>query len=205
MRNKGRITSWNDEKGFGFISPIRGGDRTFVHIKAFENRSRRPVIGDVVTYSVTNDDRGRPRAERAIIAGVPTRAKPKAGVSALPWIFASGFLLMVCVTVLSSMIPVLVLLVYLGVSAVTFAAYALDKMAAKRGDWRTSENTLHMLALFGGWPGALIAQSQLRHKTRKQPFRTLFWATVVLNCAAFVWLFTPEGEKAWRLIVESIA
>lgn len=47
-----------------------------------------------------------------------------------------------------------------------------------------------MLAVLGGWPGALAAQQALRHKTRKQPFRTVFWLTVVVNCAVLALGFT---------------
>lgn len=50
--------------------------------------------------------------------------------------------------------------------------------------------------LAGGWPGALVAQELLRHKTRKREFRVVFRATVVLNCAGFVWLLTPMGRNA---------
>jgi heme/copper-type cytochrome/quinol oxidase subunit 3 len=46
------------------------------------------------------------------------------------------------------------------------------------------------LSLVGGWPGALVAQQKLRHKSQKQSFRIVFWITVLLNCAAFSWLFT---------------
>jgi uncharacterized membrane protein YsdA (DUF1294 family) len=45
-----------------------------------------------------------------------------------------------------------------------------------------------MLGLFGGWPGAVLAQQWLRHKTVKQPFRQMFWLTVALNIACFLWL-----------------
>lgn len=70
---------------------------------------------------------------------------------------------------------------YVVMSAVTYALYGLDKSAARRGSRRTPESTLHLLALAGGWPGALLAQRRFRHKTRKQPFRAIFWATVVAN------------------------
>jgi uncharacterized membrane protein YsdA (DUF1294 family) len=116
---------------------------------------------------------------------------------------AVGFLLFVAGAVFVSAIPIAILVLYAVASSATFAAYALDKMAAKNGNWRTSESTLHLFSLVGGWPGALIAQSRLRHKTRKQPFRAVFWATVLMNCAAFVWLFTPEGAKAWQSIVSA--
>jgi uncharacterized membrane protein YsdA (DUF1294 family)/cold shock CspA family protein len=203
VRTKGNIASWNDGKGYGFISPFDGGDQVFAHIKAFENRGRRPAVGDVVTFSMATDARGRACAKGATIAGVPRTEKPKQS-SALPNVIAAGFLLIVFGAVLVSAIPVPILLFYLIVSAATFGAYALDKTAAKRGAWRTSESTLHLLALVGGWPGALIAQSRLRHKSRKQPFRAVFWATVVMNCAACIWLFTPEGAKAWQLVVSAI-
>ncbi|MEL7668339.1 MAG: DUF1294 domain-containing protein [Actinomycetota bacterium] len=75
---------------------------------------------------------------------------------------------------------------YLAFSIVTFAVYAWDKSAARRGARRVPESTLHVLALLGGWPGALVAQQALRHKTRKQPFRTIFWLTVLVNCIVLV-------------------
>jgi len=205
VKTKGRIASWNDEKGYGFISPLAGGDRTFVHIKAFANGDRRPVVGDVVTYCLSTDARGRPRAEEAAIMGAPQSKGPKHPSGFLSPVLALGFLLVVGGAVLVSAIPVPILLVYLVVSSATFAAYTLDKMAAEKGNWRTSENTLHVLALVGGWPGALIAQSRLRHKTKKQPFRAVLWTTVLLNCAAFVWLLTPKGAEAWQAMIAAIA
>ena len=45
--------------------------------------------------------------------------------------------------------------------------------------------TLHGLSLIGGWPGALIAQQVLRHKSRKEEFRFVFWLTVVINVGVF--------------------
>ena len=53
------------------------------------------------------------------------------------------------------------------------------------------ENALHLLALAGGWPGALLAQQFLRHKSTKQEFRQVFWVTVLLNIIALVLLATP--------------
>ena len=77
---------------------------------------------------------------------------------------------------------------YLAMSVACFIAYALDKSAARKGERRTPESTLLMLGLFGGWPGAVLAQQWLRHKTVKQPFRQMFWFTIVVNVAAFLWL-----------------
>jgi uncharacterized membrane protein YsdA (DUF1294 family) len=72
-------------------------------------------------------------------------------------------------------------LAYLVASLVTFAVYALDKWAAVRGARRVSERMLHWFALVGGWPGALLAQRLLRHKTRKPFFRTMLRLTIGLH------------------------
>lgn len=71
-------------------------------------------------------------------------------------------------------------------SAITFAAYRLDKRAAARGRWRTREKTLHVLALAGGWPGALLAQRLLRHKTRKRGFQVVTWVIILAHVAVWV-------------------
>ncbi|WP_368671188.1 DUF1294 domain-containing protein [Cupriavidus sp. IK-TO18] len=71
------------------------------------------------------------------------------------------------------------------VSLTTFFAYADDKTRASRNTWRTPETTLHLLALCGGWPGALAAQHLLRHKNRKRAFQ-VFWGTVSVNVGAMV-------------------
>jgi uncharacterized membrane protein YsdA (DUF1294 family) len=51
------------------------------------------------------------------------------------------------------------------------------------------EQTLHVFALLGGWPGALVAQRWLRHKSKKASFQVAFWVTVVVNCVALGWLY----------------
>jgi uncharacterized membrane protein YsdA (DUF1294 family) len=77
---------------------------------------------------------------------------------------------------------------YLCASSAAFLAYALDKKAARRRRRRISENTLHLLALFGGWPGALLAQQLLRHKSSKPSFRRAFLGTVLINCLGLLCL-----------------
>jgi uncharacterized membrane protein YsdA (DUF1294 family) len=77
------------------------------------------------------------------------------------------------------------LAVYALMSAVTFGFYWMDKRRARGGRWRVPEATLHILALLGGWPGALIAVRWLRHKNRKLAFLITLWVTVALH--AVVW------------------
>ena len=72
----------------------------------------------------------------------------------------------------------------LALSLLAFVVYAFDKRAARTpGARRTPERTLHLIALAGGWPGALLAQRVLRHKNRKPAFQRVFWLTVVASLA----------------------
>jgi uncharacterized membrane protein YsdA (DUF1294 family) len=99
------------------------------------------------------------------------------------------FLILITASVWLGKLPIVVLWFYLAASIITFLFYAIDKSAAKQGLWRTPENTLHLLALAGGWPGALVAQKWLRHKSKKPSFQLVFWVSVVINCAALAWFF----------------
>ena len=75
-------------------------------------------------------------------------------------------------------------------SAVAYIAYSLDKDAAQRGRWRIAETTLHLFEFAGGWPGALLAQRVMRHKTRKASYRRGFRLVVLLHCVGLAaWIF----------------
>ncbi len=69
------------------------------------------------------------------------------------------------------------------ISLLSYAMYAADKRAAQQGRRRVPERTLHLFALLGGWPGALLAQRRLRHKTAKPRFLIVFWLTVLGHVA----------------------
>ncbi|HAT10676.1 MAG TPA: hypothetical protein DCS97_08805 [Planctomycetes bacterium] len=79
--------------------------------------------------------------------------------------------------------------VYGLMSLITFVAYYLDKRAARLGRPRTPEVTLHVLEIFGGWPGALVAQRLIRHKNAKLSYQFVFWVIVMVHVAgwAMVW------------------
>ena len=79
------------------------------------------------------------------------------------------------------------------VSALTLVIYGADKMAARKAWHRVPESTLLLFGVVGGWPGAILGQQLFRHKTQKQPFRTYFMFTVVLNVVVLlaVWRFWP--------------
>lgn len=76
-----------------------------------------------------------------------------------------------------------------------YVTYASDKKAAINNRRRVSEKSLHLMGVLGGWPGALLAQQRLRHKTQKTTFQMIFWLTVVLNLACVGWLMV-----AWDFV-----
>lgn len=91
-------------------------------------------------------------------------------------------------------------ILYTAMSLLTLATYAFDKWAAIKGWSRVREDTLHAMALLGGWPGAWAAQRLVRHKTRKQPFRSVFWITVLVNMTGLLWFLSAHGQAVWSTL-----
>ncbi|MFC1831761.1 DUF1294 domain-containing protein [Thermodesulfobacteriota bacterium] len=201
----GKITKWNDEKGFGFITPNSGGKSVFIHINDFSKRHKRPVLGLSVTYELSKDSKGRACA----IDVCPEKGHKKttkADKQKLSAIIISGaFICLVGGLVVLHKLPPVILGAYIVLSVLTFGLYAKDKSAALSGNWRISESTLHLFSLIGGWPGAALAQSQLRHKSKKTSFRAVYWITVVINCGILGWLLTPGGTHELESILRSLS
>lgn len=87
-------------------------------------------------------------------------------------------------------------------SLATFALFGLDKVRAERGLWRVSERQLLLYAAVGGMPGAKLAQRYLRHKTRKEPFRTQLNAILALQVAA---ILIALGSWGWERLGTALA
>jgi len=100
--------------------------------------------------------------------------------------------------------PILLSLIILTFSLLTYLVYAKDKAAATKNTWRVPEKTLHSLSLFFGWPGAMVAQERLRHKTKKMSFRIVFWMTVSINICVIYSMHTPEGFKVVKYSMTNI-
>ena len=76
--------------------------------------------------------------------------------------------------------PRILCFVFLAISLVTLALYAIDKSRARRGAWRISERTLLLFSFFGGALGGLFGMYVCRHKTRH-------WYFAFVNLLGLAW------------------
>jgi uncharacterized membrane protein YsdA (DUF1294 family)/cold shock CspA family protein len=183
----GVVATWNDDRGFGFVKPDDGGHDIFIHFSAAPRGTTRPYVGQRLTFEVEADEKGKERAVHAEPVLLSERAeptvRPTSVVVAIGSILAFGTLFFVTHVVWQ--VPWTIAGIYILLSVLTFVLYAADKRAAQKNRWRTPENTLLLIGLVGGWPGAAVAQQVLRHKTKKLSFRRLFWLTVIVNVLVF--------------------
>jgi uncharacterized membrane protein YsdA (DUF1294 family)/cold shock CspA family protein len=202
MRLVGRIAEWNDARGFGFVVPNGGGERAFVHIKAFDRRGSRPFEGALVSYDVGMDERRRPQALAVRFAGASP--EPKRPMRSFAWrsIVGTVSLLLLVAGAVAGRLPASIAAVYVVASALAFAMYGIDKSAARNDRSRTPENTLHLVGLLGGWPGALLAQDVFRHKSRKLEFQIAFWISVVANLTVVGWLLKSGHMPALERMLQ---
>jgi uncharacterized membrane protein YsdA (DUF1294 family)/cold shock CspA family protein len=191
-RFDGTIVSWNEDRGFGFIAPTSGGSQVFVHIRALPQGTKPPPVGQELSYEIEHTPDGKTRASYARLAGMrPVQTYGRVRTNIL------SYLPIVLFGIIYAIVQVLwhphfwVFLIYVATSLICVAIYAADKSAAANGRWRVSESALLLLGLAGGWPGAIIAQRLLHHKTRKRSFQAAFAGSVVVNILVFVILTSP--------------
>lgn len=66
----GKIVSWKDDKGFGFITADGQSERIFFHISSVKKAIRKPEVGDTVLFEVVQDPQGRLKATHVLLEGV---------------------------------------------------------------------------------------------------------------------------------------
>ena len=76
MRVQGRLAEWNYERGFGFVIQNDTRDRAFLHISGLKGREKRPMVGSLITYELTKDNRGRLQARNAQLVASERKPRP---------------------------------------------------------------------------------------------------------------------------------
>ncbi|HCN16749.1 MULTISPECIES: DUF1294 domain-containing protein [Psychrobacter] len=211
MANKqqGLIKKWQDDKGFGFIE-TQNGESVFFHINEFKAR-RRPEVGEQVVFTLGRDHQGRIQAKEVQelsfvqqkmaqknqqIRQRNTKRSAQADFEAgqkKRLFLGIGFYGVLILLAATDKLSWLIIAWYAALGVITYAMYAKDKAAAQSGDWRTPESTLHLLSALGGWVGAMVAQTYLRHKSQKPEFRLTYYLTVVINMAGLLFILAGDG------------
>lgn len=211
MANKqqGLIKKWQDDKGFGFIE-TKNGESLFFHINEFKAR-RRPEVGEQVVFTLGRDHQGRIQAKEVQelsfvqqkmaqknqqIRQRNTKRSAQADFEAgqkKRLFLGIGFYGVLILLAATDKLSWLIIAWYAALGVITYAMYAKDKAAAQSGDWRTPESTLHLLSALGGWVGAMVAQTYLRHKSQKPEFRLTYYLTVVINMAGLLFILAGDG------------
>jgi cold shock CspA family protein len=84
MRKHGILTKWNDDRGFGFITPAGTNGEIFVHISAFPRGGTRPRLNELVSFEIETGQDGKTRAIRVMRPGQASKASYIAASSRRP-------------------------------------------------------------------------------------------------------------------------
>lgn len=77
MRFAGKLKTWNVERGFGFISPVEGGQDIFVHVSELPS-GFTPSPDAALTFEISLNAQGKKKAVRVRLEPLP--AAPTATV-----------------------------------------------------------------------------------------------------------------------------
>lgn len=232
MRQQGTVTRWDSLKGFSFIR-AKGMQDIFFHVHDFRaTPGATPKVGMKVDFETIHVGGKGPRAMAVQTFGLVTppeelappppvrrpvrrpsfphrriHTQPPLPASdawiALPLMLA--YAAMLVWSVWRKELPSWVLPASFGLNVAAFFAYWQDKYAAQQRRWRISENSLHWWSAAGGWGGAWFAQQVLRHKSRKERFRSTYWLTVVMHCVAVGLWASPELRSLTFRLLSSLS
>ncbi|PIE82203.1 MAG: DNA-binding protein [Cardiobacteriales bacterium] len=194
----GNILYWNDTKGYGFIKVKGYKNNFFFHISTFAYHHRRPNRGDKVTF-LAYQQNNEWQVTRVVLSEHLSSLYSKEAqdqqilqphiLEAIVYSFIVIFFYFILVL---TSIPLA--LSSLIISLLTAFLYAIDKHAAIHNKQRVPEASMHIAAMLGGWPGALIARPLLRHKTTKIRFIIFFWLSIIIYFFTLycIIIFAPE-------------
>jgi len=72
MPIEGTLAKWNDDRGFGFITPTQGGPEVFAHISAFPRVGQRPRLGERLSFEIGVGKDGKQQAKSIACLTRPT-------------------------------------------------------------------------------------------------------------------------------------
>ena len=213
-KQQGRVTKWQEDKGFGFIE-TEAGESIFFHVSEFKAQ-RCPAIGEEVVFTIGYDNQSRLQAKEVQelsfvqqkMAQKNKQIRQRNHKRSVQAEFESGqkkrlflgvgFYGVLTLLAVMNKLSWLVVSWYIVLGVITYAMYAKDKAAAQSDDWRTPESTLHLLSALGGWVGAMVAQTYLRHKSPKAEFRLAYYLTVIINMAGLLFIVAGGGLDALK-------
>lgn len=207
LQDTGILTEWNDERGYGFITPANGGAKIFLHVKSLKREARRPTVGELFFFKLKTDERGRLRAEDAF----QTILDEKRDLSfwhnfmrGLARRWPLGLFVPAIIAIWQVSFEWGVITAFIINSLLTARFYREDKFLAKYKYWRIPENHLHIWELLCGWPGALYAMLMYRHKSRKDSFKLWFGLCVIINCGAICYVISQVGLQNTNQTIQKI-
>lgn len=68
---EGKICQWENKQGVGFIQPNDGSERLFFDLSSIKDKSKRPQVGELVSYEASRDEQQRLRASSVRLAERP--------------------------------------------------------------------------------------------------------------------------------------
>jgi uncharacterized membrane protein YsdA (DUF1294 family) len=205
----GRVSQWDAAKGLGFVQAQNDGTKLLLRRAdmAGRLRARGPSVGESVRFVPLKSGAQLRATQVHTLAPAPAPSaapRPRKPASAraqssMRLLVIPAFAVVLGALHLQWPLPRPVPVLYGALSMALFAVYAIDKWLSRRdGMSRVAETSLHLIALMGGWPGALLAQHILRHKTAKPAFLRATWAMVAANILLLLLLATPWLGAALR-------
>ncbi len=177
-RTQAQLVDWDDKRGFGFARLPGGTERVFVHVKSLNPHMPRPRAGDQLELQVVAGRNGRPAAARVDVLGAGTGLPMPLSLHLAT---AAILTILLQIDLVLGVIPLWLVSAYVFMSALAIIAYSWDKRAARLGIWRISETKLHLIDLFGGIIGGLLAQNLFQHKRSKTPFQKTTLLVIILH------------------------
>lgn len=181
---QGVLTTWNDDKGYGFIVSKNGNEEIFLHIKSLHTDATYPIEGEVFCYQLGKDKHGRIQAVNAYQANCSQKRKLSL-VHRLVKLLSNAWPLAIAIYLLLAYFGIksnqIIGFAFIVNSLLTMLFYYEDKYRARFKYWRIKESVLHIWELLGGWPGALYAQYAFHHKKSKFSYIIVFALCVAIN------------------------